>query len=130
MITTVNPADIAPTFGHYSHGVEFALPKRMLKTSGQLAVDMQKNIPESAFSQATLIFENLEKILISSKMKRENIIHLAAYVTERSYMQEYMRARDNYFQGLSQFPASTLIIVSGFTKPEFKVEIELTAISN
>jgi enamine deaminase RidA (YjgF/YER057c/UK114 family) len=40
-------------------------------------------------------------------------------------MQGYMRSRDRQFQGIP--PASTLMIVQGFTKPEFVVEIEVVA---
>lgn len=130
MITTINPSDLAPPFGNYSHAVVFSEKKRMLKTSGQLAIDLQLQIPDSTFDQSTLIFNNLEKILLQANMARENIIHLGAYVTDRAYMKEYMRARDDFFTGFTQFPASTLLIVSGFTKPEFKVEIEITAVSD
>ena len=129
MIKTINPSNIAPTFGNYSHAAEFPAPKRIIKTSGQLSLDRNKTIPNSAFEQAKLIFANLDAILAAGNMSRENIVHLAAYVTDRSYMQEYMRARDEYLSGFYNFPASTLLIVSGFTKPEFKVEIELSAIS-
>jgi enamine deaminase RidA (YjgF/YER057c/UK114 family) len=38
-----------------------------------------------------------------------------------------MQARDEFVAAPA--PASTLIIVSGFTREEFKVEIEATAIS-
>jgi enamine deaminase RidA (YjgF/YER057c/UK114 family) len=40
-------------------------------------------------------------------------------------MQAYMRVRDRYVT--EPLPASTLVIVSGFTRPEFLVEIEATA---
>jgi 2-iminobutanoate/2-iminopropanoate deaminase len=46
-------------------------------------------------------------------------------VTGREHMQAYMRARDRKFPGTP--PASTLMIVSGFARPEFVVEIEAIA---
>ncbi len=36
-------------------------------------------------------------------------------------------ARDAWLAGVSHLPASTLMIVSGFTRPEFVVEIEAMA---
>jgi enamine deaminase RidA (YjgF/YER057c/UK114 family) len=42
-------------------------------------------------------------------------------------MAGYMAARDAWCAGMTRLPASTLVIVSGFTRPEFKVEVELTA---
>ena len=38
-----------------------------------------------------------------------------------------MAARDGWLAGISRLPASTLVIVSGFTRPEFVVEVEVTA---
>ena len=54
-----------------------------------------------------------------------NIVRLNAYVTAREHMQGYMRSRDRQFPGTP--PASTLMIVSGFTRAEFLVEIEAIA---
>ncbi|MFO1166082.1 MAG: RidA family protein, partial [Paracoccus sp. (in: a-proteobacteria)] len=43
---------------------------------------------------------------------------------------DYMAARDEFLAGVAVLPASTLVIVSGFTRPEFLVEVELTAMEN
>jgi enamine deaminase RidA (YjgF/YER057c/UK114 family) len=42
-------------------------------------------------------------------------------------MPAYMAARDRWLAGVTRLPASTLVIVSGFTRPEFKVEVEVVA---
>jgi enamine deaminase RidA (YjgF/YER057c/UK114 family) len=42
-------------------------------------------------------------------------------------MAGYMAARDAWLAGVARLPASTLVIVSGFTRPEFLVEVEVTA---
>jgi len=42
-------------------------------------------------------------------------------------MAGYMKARDAWLAGVPSPPASTLLIVSGFTRPEFVVEIEVMA---
>jgi enamine deaminase RidA (YjgF/YER057c/UK114 family) len=42
-------------------------------------------------------------------------------------MASYREVRDRWVAGLSVKPASTLVIVSGFTRPEFLVEIEALA---
>jgi enamine deaminase RidA (YjgF/YER057c/UK114 family) len=38
-----------------------------------------------------------------------------------------MAARDAFFHGRQEPPASTLLIVSGFSRPEFRVEVEVIA---
>ncbi|RDV29240.1 RidA family protein [Alteromonas aestuariivivens] len=128
-MTPLNPASLPAPFGRYSHGVEVPAKGRLVKTSGQLALASDLSIPESAFEQAQLIFQYLDAILQEGNMSRQDVIHLAAYVTDRAYMKEYMQARDLYFGELTP-PASTLIIVSGFTREEFKVEIELLAMAD
>ena len=42
-------------------------------------------------------------------------------------MAGYMAARDAWLASVPHLPASTLMIVSGFTRPEFVVEIEVVA---
>ena len=42
-------------------------------------------------------------------------------------MAGYMQARDEWLADVARLPASTLVIVSGFTRPEFLVEVEVTA---
>ncbi|WP_017443802.1 RidA family protein [Gayadomonas joobiniege] len=123
---TINPTSMAAPFGRYSHAVLVSQKQRLLKTSGQLALSLDKQIPQSAYQQATLIFQNLARLLEQAQMQKSDIIHLTAYVTDRQYMAEYMQARDEFLGNITP-PASTLLIVSGFTLPEFKVEIELTA---
>ncbi len=59
-------------------------------------------------------------------MASNNVVRIGAYVTERAYFKDYMKARDEFVT--SDLPVSTLIIVSGFTRPEFKVEVELLAV--
>ena len=58
-------------------------------------------------------------------MNFSNIIRINAYVSDRKYLPEYMAVRDALFPGGS--PASTLMIVSGFAREIFKVEIEVVA---
>lgn len=43
------------------------------------------------------------------------------------HMAGYMAARDAWLAEVSRLPASKLVIVAGFTRAEFLVEIEVTA---
>ena len=56
-----------------------------------------------------------------------DVAHISAYVTAREYMVDYMRARDAFVGDAERLPSSTLLIVTGFTRPEFKVEVEVWA---
>jgi enamine deaminase RidA (YjgF/YER057c/UK114 family) len=59
-----------------------------------------------------------------------DVVRITAFVTERAHMAAYMAARDEWLTGVARLPASTLVIVSGFTRPEFLVEVEMTAARN
>ena len=58
-------------------------------------------------------------------MEMGNLVRLNAYVTSADYLQSYMQVRDEFVTNPP--PASTLIIVSGFARPQFKIEIEAIA---
>ena len=56
-----------------------------------------------------------------------DLVRINAFVTDRAYLKPYMDARDRFVS--SPPPASTLMIVAGFARPEFKVEVEVVAAS-
>lgn len=124
---TLNPAAIRPPFARYSHGIEVPAGARLIVCSGQLGIGPDDVAPESAEAQAALCFANLEAVLAEGGMGREDVVRINAYVTDRAHMPGYMAARDAWLNGVAHVPASTLMIVSGFTRPEFKVEVEVIA---
>ncbi|MBO9446938.1 RidA family protein [Ruegeria sp. R14_0] len=123
----LSPTDMPPPFARYAHGVEIPGDWRMVQTSGQLGIRLDGTIPEDAYDQAVICFQNIEKILGSAGMGAGDVAHVSAFVTDRSFMPDYMRARDEFLALTSRLPSSTLLIVSGFTRPEFKVEVEVLA---
>jgi enamine deaminase RidA (YjgF/YER057c/UK114 family) len=128
MTRAINPTSIRAPFAQYSHAVEIATPGRMVFASGQLGVSPDDHVPEDAEAQAVLCFENIKAILAEAGMTLEDVVRFTAYVTDRAYFPVYGAVRSRYVAG-SAF-ASTLVIVSGFTRPEFKIEIEITAVKS
>lgn len=126
-MTPLLPHSIAPPFGRYAHGVVIPDGWRLVITSGQLALSRDGHIPLGARAQADLCFANCTAILAEAGMSPGDTIRIAAYVTDRAHMADYMAARDAWLAGSNRLPASTLVIVSGFTRPEFLVEVEVTA---
>lgn len=121
----LNPQSIHAPFAAYSHGVAVASGSRLIFCSGQLGISAQDAIPPDVVDQAKLCFDNIRSILAEGGMSLGDIVRINAFVTDRSYMAGYMSVRDRLFPALA--PASTLMIVSGFTREEFKVEIEVLA---
>lgn len=116
---------IHPPFANYSHGVEVEPGQKLLFCSGQLGISVNGDIPDDVGAQTKLCFANIKAILDQSDMGLNHIIRINAYVTDRKYLPDYMKVRDSLFE--APYPASTLMIVSGFAKEIFKVEIEVVA---
>lgn len=119
------PKSIRAPFARYSHGVEVPAGSRLVFCSGQLGIGPDERIPEDAGAQAELCFANIAAILAEAGLRLTDIVRINAYVTDRAYLRPYIDVRDRLFSDPA--PASTLMIVSGFARPEFKVEIEAVA---
>ena len=127
MIKSLASSAIRRPFARYAHGVEVPIGARWVVTSGQLAITAQDAVPDGAEAQAHLCFANCAAILAEGGMGPQDVVRINAYVTDRADMAGYMAARDAWLVGVTRLPASTLVIVSGFTRPEFLVEVEVTA---
>lgn len=123
----LQPATIRAPFARYALGVEVPAGVRLVMTSGQLGARADDSVPEGARAQADLCFANCAAILAEAGMGPEDVIRINAFVTDRAHMSAYMAARDAWLTGVARLPASTLVIVGGFTRAEFLVEVEVTA---
>ncbi len=123
----LQPSAIAPPFARYSHGIELPTGVRIVRTSGQLGLNANGTIPPSAKAQADICFSNIATILAEAGMTPSHVFHVSAYVTDRVHMAGYMVSRDAFLADVDVLPTSTLVVVSGFTRPEFLVEVEVWA---
>ncbi|MEM5474919.1 RidA family protein [Pacificibacter sp. AS14] len=127
IVKALIPSSISAPFGRYAHGVEIPPNWRTVRSSGQLGLALDGTIPTTVLEQARVCFANISAILAEANMGPADVAHISGFVTDRAYFAEYMVARDAFMQGIDRPPASTLLIVSGFTKPEFLVEVEVMA---
>ena len=126
-LTAITPTDLAPPFARYAHGVEVPAGARLIASSGQLGMAADGTIPDDVRAQADICFGNITSILKAAGAGPADTVRINGFVTDRAYMAAYMEARDAWLADVERLPASTLVIVSGFTKPEFKVEVEVLA---
>ncbi|MFS2174789.1 RidA family protein [Rhizobium pisi] len=120
-----NPSSVRRPFGNYNHGLLVPAGASLLVTSGQLGIGLDDTVPEDISAQAELCFEAIKAILAEAEMSFADLIRISGFVTKREDFPAYMAVRDRYT--LDPKPTSTLIIVGGFTRPEFLVEVEVTA---
>lgn len=112
-------------FARYSHAVEVPAGSRLVFVSGQLGITAEGQVPPDAADQAELIFQAIGRILAEAGMTLADVVRLNAYVVDRADLAAYMAVRDRHVA--TPPPASTLMLVSGFARPEFKVEVEAVA---
>jgi len=121
----ISPTTIHPPFSAYSNGVEVPAGQKLVLTSGQLGIDKDGNIPATAAQQAELCFDNIAAILGDAGLGLEHVVRINAFVSSREHLRPYMDVRNRRFS--APLPASTLMVVVGFARPEFLVEVEVVA---
>jgi len=122
---TFDPPAVRRPFGAYSHGLLVPPGASLLVTSGQLGIAPDDTVPDDVEAQAVLCFEAVKAILAEGGMDFSDVVRICGFVTRREDFPVYMAVRDRYTR--PPLPVSTLLIVSGFTRAEFKVEVEVTA---
>lgn len=122
----LNPTGIHPPFARYVHGVEIPAGARLVVCSGQLGLTATAEVPADVEAQTVLCFGAVAAILAEAGMGLGDVVRVNAFVTGREHLAGYMAARDRAFADHPP-PASTLMIVSGFARPEFLVEVEVLA---
>lgn len=120
-----NPPSVRKPFGQYNHGLLVPPGASLLVTSGQLGISTEEKIPPDVTSQAELCFKAIGAILEEAGMTYADVIRISGFVTSREDFPAYMTVRDRYT--MEPRPVSTLIVVGGFTRAEFLVEVEVTA---
>ena len=115
------------TLARGGRGLKGSAGYRIVATAGQRPLAKDGTVPTGAEAQAELCFSTCAEILAEAGMGAKDVVRINAFVTGREHMAGYMAARDAWLASTDHLPASTLAIVSGFTRPECFVEIEVTA---
>lgn len=124
----INPPSLNPTFG-WTHVVKTG-PGTTIHISGQTGIDAAGNVvgPGDLRRQTEQTFENLKLALAAAGATFQNVVHSRLYVVDfKTEMLPILReVRSRHFDQ-SNPPASTLVGVTALAKPEWLIEIEVTA---
>ena len=121
----MTPPGIRPPFARYSYGVEIPPGHRILVCSGQLGIAPDDHVPGTIEEQTHLCLRYIKAVLEEVRFTFSNVVRINAFFVVREHLKGYMSVRDLYITDPP--PASTLMIVSGFARPEFLVEVEVIA---
>lgn len=125
--TALDAAGAAAPFGAYSHGIAAPAGGRLLVTSGQLGLAADGTCPPDVAGQAAICLAAIDGVLAAAGATRADVLRLTAYVTRRADFAAWMAVRDGWLSDVTVKPASTLLIVGGFTRPDFLIEVEALA---
>jgi enamine deaminase RidA (YjgF/YER057c/UK114 family) len=85
--------------------------------------------PESAFDQATQIFNEISRAVEALGGQREDIVRVRMFVRDSSDQGDVARALKESAFGLTDTgPAASMILGAGFVDDDMKVEIEADAL--
>ena len=95
---------------------------------GQVGTDLNGNFVGAGdpAAQADQAMKNVEQLLHEAGSELAHICRMQVYITDRSYREPVYRVLGRWLKGV--YPVSTGSIVQGLAKPEWLMEIEVTAV--
>lgn len=119
------PPSVAAPFATYSHAIEIDEPVRLLFGAGQVGVDEDGAVGAGIEAQAHLVWQNIGAVLASAGMEITDIVQLNMLLIDRD---DAPAARAVRSEALGDHrPATTLMYVSGLSRPEWRIEIDFIA---
>ena len=119
--------EVATPSGPYTPAT-LAQGTRVLSISGQIAQGPDGRLvgADDAEEQTRQCLRNVDALLRAAGARKEDVVRVGVYLTDMSDRAAVARARIEYFG--EHKPAATLVEVSALVAPEFRVEIEATAV--
>jgi enamine deaminase RidA (YjgF/YER057c/UK114 family) len=127
MTKFVNPDQLPESFG-YSHVVD-TRGQRTVYVSGQVGMNAHGEMVSATDfeAQARQAFTNVQQALESVGLNFGHVVKLGLFVLDVSHLAVLRRVRDE-FVNLEQPPASTLIQVAAFFRPDVLFEVDAIAV--
>lgn len=121
--TVFNPEGMPPPAANYSHAA-LVHGGRILLVSGQVGVRADGTMPPGFAEQCEIAWGNVEHILKSQGGGLASIARVNAFIDSHHNTATFRDIRDRF---VPHNPAST-VVVAGLMHPEWRVEIEVTAV--
>ena len=118
---------VSTPLGIYSQAVR-AEGNRLLFISGMTARDKEGKVVgrRDIKLQTRQVLENIKAVLEEAGATFDQIVKVTVYVTDMSHFKEIHQARAEYFK--KDYPASTMVQVSGLVSEDLLIEIDAIAI--
>lgn len=126
----LNPPSIRPVGndfkGIYTHAVALEAPQKLFFISGQIGVDPQGVTHESFEDQCHEAMASVETLLSAVDLSMNDMLRVVYYLTKAENLPALTKIRQARWGG-SEAPAVTTLVIAALARPEYLVEIEVTA---
>jgi enamine deaminase RidA (YjgF/YER057c/UK114 family) len=79
-----------------------------------------------AAAQAEQAMANIERLLTEAGAKLEHVCKVTIYLTDPRFREAVYRTVGRWLKGV--YPVSTGVVVAGLARPEWLVEVDVTAV--
>ncbi len=100
----------------------------MIFCRGQVGSDFAGNVVGAgdAAAQTERALKNVKQLLEEAGSELSHICRIQVYLTDRAYRDDVYKVIGKWLKGV--YPVSTGLIVQGLAKPDWVMEIEVTAV--
>ncbi len=118
---------VSKPLGIYSQAVK-AEGNRLLFISGMTARDKEGKVVGKGDIklQTRQVLENIKAVLEEAGATFDHIVRVTVYITDMSLFKEIHQVRVEYFK--KDYPASTMVQVSGLVSEDLLIEIDAIAV--
>jgi 2-iminobutanoate/2-iminopropanoate deaminase len=128
MLRELKPDGVAGPAANYALGIEVTNPTRIVTTAGIVGDRPDGTIAPDAAGQAAELWRSISAILAEAGMGPSDIVSYTTYAVVGVDRAELQDARDRFLNG--HLAASTLIYVPQLARPQWLVEVQVTAMQS
>ncbi|MGD9763178.1 MAG: RidA family protein [Candidatus Binatia bacterium] len=129
---TIVSTDKAPKpVGTYSQAVRAS--GELMFIAGAVAIDNDGKLVGAGDFKAQMrqVFENIGGVLAGAGASFSDVVEFTTYLVSRDSFPAFLEVRNEIFPKLfpaGDYPANTLLIVSGLARPEWLIEVKAVAV--
>ncbi|MFI0214477.1 RidA family protein [Streptomyces lydicus] len=100
-----------------------------IHVSGQAGIDEQgRTVSDDFLAQGRQAFANVERVLAAAGASLADVVKVGIFVTDMAaHLDDVIRLREEFLS--PPYPADTLLEVSSLAQPDWRIEIEATALA-
>jgi 2-iminobutanoate/2-iminopropanoate deaminase len=121
----ITPTHIAPPASAYHHGLVTEPVNRLLTFSGQLGEAPDGTCLDGIEAQSRQAWKNVQAILAEADMNLTHVVKVTSYIVGEENIPGYVAVHKDVVGDLT--PPWTLIVVAALGRPEYLVEVDVTA---